>query len=56
MTKANISDSRALDLIEAAMAMDGKDAREEGRLGFMPRILVQTNLPYRDPKTKVYER
>jgi hypothetical protein len=52
----NISDSKALDLIEAAMEIEKMDAREAGEVGYMPRILVQTNLPYRDPKTKVYTR
>ena len=51
-----ISDSRALDLIEAAMEMEREDAREAGSIGFVPRILVQTNLPYRDPKTEIYKR
>lgn len=56
MAKTNISDSRALDLIEAALEIEKSDAREAGEVGYMPRILVQTSLPYRDPKTKVYER
>lgn len=56
MAKLNISDSRALDLIEAALEIEQRDALEAGEVGYMPRILVQTTLPYRDPKTKVYER
>lgn len=56
MAKVNISDSRALDLIEAALEIEQLDALEAGEVGYMPRILVQTTLPYRDPKTKVYER
>lgn len=56
MAKSNISDTRALDLINAALEIEKEDAREAGELGYMPRILVQTTLPYRDPKTKVYER
>lgn len=56
MAKVNISDNRALDLIEAALEIEKLDALEAGEVGYMPRILVQTTLPYRDPKTKVYER
>lgn len=52
----NISDRRSLDLIEAAIEIEKKDARDAGEVGYMPRILVQTTLPYRDPHTKVYER
>jgi hypothetical protein len=52
----SISDNRALDLIEAALEIEKQDARDAGEVGYMPRILVQTTLPYRDPKTKIYER
>lgn len=56
MAVLNISDSRARDLIEAALEIEKCDALEAGEVGYMPRILVQTTLPYRDPKTKIYER
>lgn len=56
MAKLNVSDNRALDLIEAALEIEKLDALDAGEVGYMPRILVQTTLPYRDPKTKVYER
>lgn len=51
-----ISDNRALDLIEAALEIEKRDALAAGEVGYMPRLLVQTTLPYRDLKTKVYER
>ena len=56
MAKPNISENRSIDLISAALEIEKKDALEAGEVGYMPRILVQTTLPYRDPKTKVYER
>lgn len=56
MAKLNISDNRALDLIAAAMEIEKMDAREAGKLGFLPRVLVQTTLPYRDTKQQVYTR
>ena len=56
MATENISDSRALDLIEAALEIEKQDALNAGEVGYMPRILVQTTLPYRDPKTQVYTR
>lgn len=56
MAKPKISDNRALDLIEAALEIEKKEAREAGEVGYMPRILIQTTLPYRDPKTQVYTR
>ncbi len=56
MAKSTISDNRALDLIEAALEIEKIDALEAGEVGYMPRILVQTTLPYRDPKTQVYTR
>lgn len=51
-----ISDNRALDLIDAALEIEKLDAREAGQLGFLPRVLVQTCLPYRDPKVEIYRR
>ena len=56
MADAKISNNRALELIEAALEIEQQDAKEAGQVGFMPRVLVQTTLPYRDPKTKLYER
>lgn len=56
MAEHNISNRRALDLIEAALEIEKLDAKEAGAIGFMPRVLVQTSMPYRDPKTKIYER
>lgn len=56
MDKSTISENRALDLIEAALEIEKIDALEAGEVGYMPRILVQTTLPYRDPKTQVYTR
>lgn len=56
MAKDNISTSRSLDLINAALEIEQQDAKEAGALAFMPRILVQTTMPYRDPKAMVYTR
>lgn len=56
MPGSGISAARARDLIDTALEVQAKDAQEAGRMGYMPRVLVQTTLPYRDPKTKVYER
>ncbi len=56
MAKDNISNSRALDLIGRALEVEALDAQEAGQVGYMPRVLVQTTLPYRDPKTMVYKR
>lgn len=52
----NISNNRALDLIEAALEIEKKDAFEAGQLGFMPRVLVQTTMPYRDTGQQFYKR
>lgn len=51
-----ISDNRALDLIEAALEVEKNDALAVGEVGYMPRILIQTTLPYRDTRTQVYTR
>lgn len=56
MAKDNISDKRALDLIERAFEIEKIDARESGQIGYVPRLLVQTCLPYRDAKTQMYQR
>lgn len=56
MAEHRISNSRSLDLIEAAFDAENRDAKESGKLGFLPRVLVQTCLPYRDPKVEVYKR
>jgi hypothetical protein len=56
MAKSNISDAKALDLIEAALEIEKMDAKDAGSISYMPRILVQTSLPYRDPKVDVYKR
>lgn len=51
-----ISDNRARALIAKAIEIEAVGAKDAGELGFMPRILVQTSLPYRDPKAQVYTR
>lgn len=56
MAKLTISNKRVHELIDAGIEIEKAEAKEAGELGYMPRLLVQTTLPYRDPKTKIYER
>ena len=44
------------EVIAASYAMDHEDARSAGALGFMHRALVNTAMPYKDPKSRVFER
>jgi len=44
------------DVIETGLAIEQEDARSAGSLGFMTRALVSATMPYKDPKTKVFER
>lgn len=43
-------------VIEEALAIEQEDARVAGALGFMTRALVSATMPYKDPKSKVFER
>lgn len=44
------------EVLNTQMAIESEDARAAGQLGFMARALVQATMPYRDPKTRVFER
>lgn len=44
------------DVIDEAFAIECEDARRAGTIGFMTRALVNATMPYKDPKTKVFER
>ena len=44
------------DVIDTSLAIEAEDARSAGSLGFMTRALVSATMPYKDPKTKVFER
>ena len=44
------------EVIETGLAIEREDARSAGSLGFMTRALVSATMPYKDPKTKVFER
>lgn len=44
------------EVIETGLAIEAEDARSAGSLGFMTRALVSATMPYKDPKTKVFER
>lgn len=44
------------EVIETGLAIEQDDARSAGSLGFMTRALVSATMPYKDPKTKVFER
>jgi len=44
------------EVIEAGLAIEREDARSAGSMGFMTRALVSATLPYKDPKSKVFER
>ncbi|MGB5573344.1 MAG: pirin, partial [Thermoanaerobaculia bacterium] len=41
---------------EDLVCLESKDALTAGTLGFMPRILVLTNLPHRRPKSHRFDR
>lgn len=47
---------RIKDEIETSLAIENEDARSAGKLGFMARALVQATMPYKDPKTNLFER
>lgn len=44
------------EVIETGLAIEREDARSAGSLGFMTRALVSASMPYKDPKTKFFER
>lgn len=44
------------EVIDTSLAIEREDARSAGSLGFMTRALVSASMPYKDPKTKVFER
>lgn len=44
------------EVIETGLAIEQEDARSAGTLGFMTRALVSATMPYKDPKTKIFER
>ena len=44
------------EVIDTSLAIEAEDARSAGSLGFMTRALVSATMPYKDPKTKVFER
>lgn len=44
------------DVIDEAFAIECEDARRAGTIGFMTRALVNATMPYKDPKTMVFER
>lgn len=44
------------EVIETGLAIEQEDARSAGSLGFMTRTLVNATMPYKDPRTKVFER
>ena len=44
------------DVIDESFAIETEDARKAGALGFMARALVNATLPYKDPKSALFER
>jgi hypothetical protein len=44
------------DVIDESLAIESESARSAGTLGFMSRALVLATMPYRDPKSVVFER
>ena len=44
------------ELIETHLAIEREDAKAAGAVGYMARALVNTSMPYRDPKTREYVR
>lgn len=45
-----------MEVVNTQLAIEAEDARSAGQLGFMARALVQATMPYRDPKTDVFQR
>lgn len=43
-------------LINQAIIIEGEEAREAGKLGYMARVLVQATMPHSNPNTLVFER
>ncbi len=44
------------EVIDESLAIESESARAAGQLGFMSRALVLATMPYRDPKSVVFER
>lgn len=44
------------DVIDESFAIEAEDARKAGAMGFMARALVNATLPYKDPKSPLFER
>lgn len=44
------------DVIDESFAIESEEAKSAGALGFMARALVNATLPYKDPKSHVFER
>lgn len=44
------------EVIETHLAIEQEDARSAGAIGFMHRALVNTAMPYKDPKSRIFER
>ncbi len=44
------------DVIDESFAIEAEDARKAGAMGFMARALVNATLPYKDPKSPIFER
>ena len=46
----------AIEVIETQYAIEHESARAAGSVGFMIRGLVNASMPYKDPKTRIFER
>ncbi len=44
------------DVIDESFAIETEEAKKAGALGFMARALVNATLPYKDPKSPIFER
>ncbi|WKB50534.1 replication protein RepA [Eleftheria terrae] len=44
------------EAIEAHLEIEREDAKSAGSLGFMHRALVNASMPYKDPKSRIFER
>jgi hypothetical protein len=44
------------EVIDESFAIETEDAKKAGALGFMARALVNATLPYKDPKSPIFER
>ena len=44
------------DVIDESCAIETEEAKKAGALGFMARALVNATLPYKDPKSPIFER